>query len=180
VEAFAKKGTEFAGVILISGFTNLPNLLQSYAISGWVPVLAPLKWLPAVQKGFAEYLVDTWPSATRLANFVRISKRIRLFIIHARNDYEIPYTQSNELFLAAANATTTGMDSSLVERMKARSTVDMGEGSFASTWKAGENKIIRQQVVGYGGHNRVMTYPHVALAALKAFELDKGGLLPEQ
>jgi abhydrolase domain-containing protein 12 len=181
VEEFAKNGTEFAGVILNSGFTDLPNLLQSYAIGGWVPALAPLKHLPAIQKRFAGYLTDTWPSATRLANFVRISKRVRLFIIHARNDYEIPYTQSNGLFIAAANATTsTGMELSLLEKMKARGTVDMGEGSFVSTWKAGGNKIIRQQVVGYGGHNRVMTYAPVALAVLKAFELDDGGLLPEE
>jgi abhydrolase domain-containing protein 12 len=181
VESFAKNGIEFAGVILISGFTDLPNLLQSYAIGGWVPVLAPLKRLPAIQKGFAEYIVDKWPSATRLANFVRISKRVRLFIIHARNDYEIPYMQSNGLFAAAANATTsTGMELNLLEKMKARSTVDLGEGSFVSTWKASENKIIRQQVVGYGGHNRVMALPPVALAALKAFELDEGGLLPEE
>jgi abhydrolase domain-containing protein 12 len=180
VDFFAENGIEFAGVILISGFIDLPNLLQSYAIGGWIPVLAPLKRLPAIQKAFAGYLVDKWPSATRLANFVRMSKRVRLFIIHARNDYEIPYTQSNGLFAAAANATTsTGMELSLLEKMKARSTVDLGGGSFVSTWKAGGNKIIRQQVVGYGGHNRVMTYPHVALAALKAFELDDGGLLPE-
>jgi len=178
---FVENSIEFAGIILISGFTDLPNLLQSYAIGGWIPVLAPLKRLPAIQKGFAGYLVDKWPSATRLANFVRMSKRVRLFIIHARNDYEIPYTQSNGLFAAAANATTsTGMDLSLLEKMKARNTVDLGEGSFVSTWKAGGNKIIRQQVVSYGGHNRVMTYPHVALAVLKAFELDDGGLLPEE
>jgi abhydrolase domain-containing protein 12 len=181
VEAFAKNSIEFAGVILISGFTDLPNLLQSYAIGGWVPVLAPLKRFPAIQKGFAGYLVDKWPSATRLANFVRISTRVRLFIIHASNDYEIPYTQSNGLFAAAANATTsTGMELSLLEKMKARSTVDLGEGSFVSTWNAEGSRIIRQQVVGYGGHNRVMTYPYVALAALKAFELDEGGFLPEE
>ncbi len=181
MEAFAKNGTEFAGLILNSGFTDLPNLLQSYAIGGWVPVLAPLKYLPNVQKRFAEYLIDTWPSTIRLANFVRISKRVRIFILHARDDYEIPYAQSDGLFLAAANATTaTGMDLSLLNKMKARGTVDMGEGSFVSTWKAGGDKIIRQQVINYGGHNRVMTYAPVALAALKAFELDEGGLLPEE
>jgi abhydrolase domain-containing protein 12 len=152
VEAFAKNGTEFAGVILISGFTDLPNLLQNYAIAGWVPVLSPLKRLPIIQKAFAGYLTDLWPSATRLANLVRISKRVRLFIIHARNDYEIPYTQSNGLFAAAANATTsTGMELSLISKMKARSTVDMGDGGFISTWKAGGNKVIRQEVIAYGG-----------------------------
>lgn len=156
VEAFAKNRTEFAGVILISGFTELPKLLTSYAIGGWVPLLAPLRRSPKVQKLFFSYVVDSWPSATRIANFVRMSRRIRLFIIHARNDYEIPYTQSHELFAAAANATTpAGMGEGLLNRMKARNTVDMGDGAFISTWKAGGNKIIREQIVGYGGKLKV-------------------------
>ncbi len=152
VESFAKNRTEFAGVILISGFTELPTLLTSYAIGGWVPLLAPLRRSPKLQKLFTSYLVDRWPSATRLANFVRISHRVRLFIIHARNDYEIPYVHSDGLFAAAANATTpAGMGAGLLNKMKMRSTVDMGEGAFISTWKAGGNKIIREQIVGYGG-----------------------------
>jgi predicted peptidase len=158
VESFTKNGTEFAGIILISGFTDLPNLLKNYAIAGYLPVLAPLKRLPVIQKAFTGFLADRWPSATRLANFVRLSKRVRLFIIHARNDYEIPYTQSDGLFAAAANATTsTGMELNLINKMKARSTVDMGDGAFISTWKAGGNKVIRQEVIAYGGK-----YSHVS------------------
>jgi hypothetical protein len=30
------------------------------------------------------------------------------------------------------------------------------------------------------GHNKVITYAPVSLAVLKAFELDDGGLLPEE
>jgi abhydrolase domain-containing protein 12 len=152
VNIFAERGVEFAGVILISGFTDLTTLLTSYAIGGWVPLLAPLQRYPVVQKWFMSYVVDKWPSATRLANFVRVSQRVRLFIIHARNDYEIPYIHSEALFAAAANVTTDGgMDVGLFAKMKARGTVDMGDGAFVSTWKAGGDKIIREQIVAYGG-----------------------------
>lgn len=152
VEYFAKNGAEFVGVILLAGFTDLPNLLRYYAIGGWVPVLSPLKYLPAIQERYAGYIVDKWTSATRLANYVRISKRVRLFIIHARDDYEIPYTQSDELFAAAANATTsTGMEHGLLNKMKARNTVDIGDGAFVSTWKADGNRIVRQEILSYGG-----------------------------
>lgn len=137
--------------MLVAGFTNLPSLLTTYSIAGWVPVLAPLGAAPKLYKLFTEYIVDKWPSAARLANFVRLSKRVRLFIVHSKDDYEIPWFQSEGLFAAAANATTEeGMDLKLMEKMKARSTIDMGDGAFISTWKAGGNKIIREEVVAYG------------------------------
>jgi abhydrolase domain-containing protein 12 len=151
VERFAKRGIDFAGVVLIAGFTSMENLLIEYSIAGYIPLLSPLKSHPALQKYLISYVVDTWESATRLANIVRLSKKIRLFIIHAKDDYEIPWTQSEGLFAAAANATIDGgMDVALFEKMKARSTIDMGDGAFVSTWKASENKIIREEIVAYG------------------------------
>lgn len=189
VEYFAEKGIEFAGVILISGFTDMATLLTSYAVGGWLPLLAPFRQYSGLQKWYTGFVVDKWHSGDRLANFVRISKRLRLTIIHAKDDYEIPYQNSEALFVVAANATTSpGMELNLINKMKARGTVHMGNGAFISTWKAGANKIIREQIVAYGGelaldavhtthltvlgHNRVTTYAPVALAALKAFELD--------
>lgn len=151
VEHFVKEGREFAGVILVAGFTNLQSLLLSYKIAGYIPVLSPLRLYPRLYQLFASFLVDTWPSATRLANFVKLSKRLRLFIIHSKDDYEIPWRQSEGLFTTATNATTDGgIGLSLLNSMKARSTVDMGDGAFVSTWKAGGNKIIREEIVNYG------------------------------
>ena len=152
VESFAEKGIEFAGVILISGFTDMATLLTSYAVGGWLPLLAPFRQYSALQACYAGFLVDKWHSGKRLANFVRASKRLRLTIIHAKDDYEIPYRNSEALFAVAANATTsTGMDLNLFNKMKARGTVDMGNGAFISTWKAGNNKVIREQIILYGG-----------------------------
>lgn len=152
VDYFAGIGTEFAGVVLISGFSDVPRLITTYSIGGWVPILSPLKHSPALERLFTSYVVDLWPSASRLANFVRISKRVRLFIIHAMDDLEIPWLQSELLFAAAANGTTSGgMSEDLLKKMKARNTVEMGNGAFISTWKASPEKIIRQEIVAYGG-----------------------------
>lgn len=150
-EHFGKSGISFAGVIVIAGFTDLPTLLTSYSIGGWVPILSPLSSFPWLQAWFASYVVDKWPSAQRLANFVRMSKRVRLFIIHAKDDFEIPWFHSEGLFAAAANATTgAGMEPSMIQKMKARNTVDMGNGAFVSTWNDGGNRIIREQIVANG------------------------------
>ncbi len=150
-EHFAKKGVDFAGVVLVAGFTTIPELLPEYSIGGYLPALSPLRPYPILLRLLTSYIVDKWPSTERLANFARLSKKMKLFIIHARDDWEIPWTQSNKLFAAAANATTDGgMSIDLFEKVKARSTIDMGDGAFVSTWKTGENKIIRQEVLAYG------------------------------
>jgi abhydrolase domain-containing protein 12 len=126
--------------------------VTSYAVGGWFPLLGPFRQYSVLQTWYTGFVVDKWHSGERLANFVRASKRLRLTIIHAKDDYEIPYQNSEELFAVAANATTsTGMDLNLLNKMKARGTVHMGNGAFISTWKAGGNKIIREQIVAYGG-----------------------------
>ena len=155
-EHYAKEGVNFAGIVLVAGFTTLIDLLPSYSIAGVLPILSPLKSAPAFMKLWSTYIVDTWSSTTRLANFVRLSKKVRLFIVHAKDDNEIPWTNAEGLFLAAANATTeNGMEVSLIEKMKARNTIDMGDGAFISTWKSGDDKIIREEIVSYGRR-----YPH--------------------
>jgi len=151
VEHFTEKGMDFAGVVLVAGFTSIPNLLTGYSILGYIPILSPFGTHPALQRLLASYVVDEWPSVTRIANIVRQSKKLRLFIIHSKDDPEIPWSHSEGLFAAAANATTDGgMDTDLFQKIKARSTTDMGDGSFISTWKASSDKIIREEIVGHG------------------------------
>lgn len=133
------------------GFSNLPDLLTKYSIAGYLPILSPIGPYPRLKKILRDHIIDKWPSTERLANFVRLSKRVRLFIIHSKNDPEIPWTESEALFAAAANATTDGgMEIELFKKMKARTTIDMGNGAFVSTWKTGDDKIIREEIVSYG------------------------------
>jgi abhydrolase domain-containing protein 12 len=151
VEHFAKEEINFAGVILISGFSDLPNLLTSYSIAGVMPLLSPLGWLPSVQTLFKNHIIDAWPSAKRISNFVRWSKKVRLFIIHAHDDYEIPWRHSDALFAAATNAQIPGMVPEVFAKIKERGTVDMGDNAFISTWKAEPGKIIQEIIVAFGG-----------------------------
>lgn len=148
---FARQSIEFAGVVLVSGFTSIPGLLTEYAIAGVLPILAPFGKHPALQRLLASRVVDKWESAERISHLVKLSKRLRLFIIHSRDDPEIPWTQSEDLFAVAANATTKGgMGLELFEKTKKRGTIEMGDGTFISTWKDGKDKIIREEIVGHG------------------------------
>ena len=153
---FAKQGIEFAGIVMIAGFMSLPTLFTTYKMGGLIAPLVPLSRYPKILNWLSNQITDTWESASRLASFVRISNRVRLFLIHAINDPTIPWTHAEGLFAAAANATTDGsMSLERLNSMKKRNTIALGDGAFISTWNDGGNKIIREEVVAYGGEYRL-------------------------
>ncbi len=141
---------EFAGVVLAAAFSDIPTLMLTYSAGGIVPILSPLRPYPRLQKWFIGRIRDTWNTKTRLANFVNQSRKVRLELVHARNDFDIPWKHSDTLFYAAANATTeVGMSEKEVNSVK--STIDLGEAGWVNTWNAGGNKKIRQEIVLHGG-----------------------------
>lgn len=151
VEHFAKEGVDFAGVIVIASFSDLPTLLTRYSPGGLLPLLHPIEWFKGVHQRFPSVVVDKWYSALRLSNFVLLGRRVKLFIIHARDDHEIPCSHSDTIFAAAANAVSPGMDEDLFVSMKERNTIHMADGASISTWRASPGKIIQEIIVANGG-----------------------------
>lgn len=152
-EHFAMQGVEFAGVILIAGFSNLPNLLSSYTAAGWIPVLSPFRSFPPLLRFFQSFVVDKWKSAERLAHVVTLTQtRLRLTFIHAKNDLEIPCNEDDALFKSTANATIReDLDDDSFLAWKEQQTLRRDDGSFVATTKAEPDIIIRQELVPYGG-----------------------------
>ncbi|KAI0877764.1 Alpha/Beta hydrolase protein [Hypoxylon argillaceum] len=179
VEHFALRGIEFAGVILLAGFSNVPTLLSSYSGAGFIPVFSPLRPIPPLLRLFQSFIVDKWNSANRLAEIVRLTRtRLRLTLIHAKNDLEIPCHESDALFKSAANATLDQvLDDEAFQPWKRQRTTQFDDGTFISTVKAEPDIIIRQELVAYGGHNGVMLSSAVALAVMRAFSLDTDTLI---
>jgi abhydrolase domain-containing protein 12 len=175
-------GIEFAGVVLVAGFPDMASLLTSYAIGGWVPLLSPLRAHATLQRWYMGCVVDRWNTAGRIGALVRHSRRLRLFLLHARDDYEIPWGNSDALFAVAANATSweetegRGMEGGLIERLKKKRTRELGVGSggWESTWNDGRGRRVVQRVVPFGGHNRVTTYADLGVLVLRAFGFGEG------
>lgn len=70
---YADMGVEFAGIILCAAFTNAGNAFASYSIAGIIPILAPVKMIPAVQSWFSHRMQDTWQTDVRLVALTRKS-----------------------------------------------------------------------------------------------------------
>ncbi|KAI1282891.1 alpha/beta-hydrolase [Xylaria sp. FL0933] len=174
VEYFALRGIEFAGVILIAGFSNVPSLLSSYSGAGFIPILSPLRPIPPLLRFFQSFVVDKWDSAGRLANVVRLTrKRLRLTFIHAKNDIEIPCHESDALFRSAATATMNQeLDDEAFLSWKDQKSTRFDDGSFITVVTAEPDIVIRQELVPYGGHNKVMLSSTVALAVMRTFYSD--------
>ena len=92
------------GMILISGFANIPHLLESYRIGGVVPILSPLISLfpGAVTGWLQDFIVDRWDSARRLCGLAKtvtgLEGGLKVHIIHAVDDKEISVFHSDALF----------------------------------------------------------------------------------
>ena len=164
-------GVEFKALVLVSAFEDIPSLMLTYAIGGVVPILSPLRPYPFLQRWFAQGIQETWRTGERLAGLVRRAKGCRVFLVHARNDFDIPWSHGESLFRVAANATTErGMRGREIDAVKWHT--ELGRGGWRDEWKAegreGGIKYARLEVVPHGGHNRLMTYPVVSKAIVDA------------
>ncbi|KAI1100837.1 alpha/beta-hydrolase [Jackrogersella minutella] len=173
-EHFATQGIEFAGVVLVAGFSTLPNLLSTYKAAGFIPVLSPFRAIPPLFRSFQGFVVDKWKSADRLAHVVSLTQtRLRLTLIHAKNDLDIPCHESDVLFRSASRAIVDEeLDNDGFSSWKEQRTLLRDDGTFVAVAKADPDTIIREELVRYGGHNDVMMSSAVSLAVMRSFGLD--------
>ncbi|KAK1752968.1 Alpha/Beta hydrolase protein [Echria macrotheca] len=178
-EYFAKEGVDFAGVVLVAGFSSLPTMLSRYSIAGYVPILAPFRVSPWLLKKFMGFIVDKWASADRWEKITKMVKarrgRLRLHLVHAKNDWDIPYHEDDRLFAAAVRGTMEeAEDGESLAVKKAARTVHRDRDSSVSTWTDGGVEI-RQELFPYGGHNDLMFYAPVLIAVMRSFGIGSGG-----
>lgn len=154
---------DFKAVVLTAAFSDLPTLLKSYRIGGMIPILAPLRLYPRIQRWFQAQTIDTWMTKSRIAALVRAAKarvdgRLRLHLLHAINDLEISYRNSEELFHVAANASSAmAIDAWEFESKKNRSLRMRGPGKME--WvDIGEGKEVVLDVQGAGGEFKDIVY----------------------
>ena len=202
-EKFSReKGIDFAGVVLVASFSSLPTMLANYALGGVVPLLKPLSVCPPALRFLLHFVVDKWPSLDRLAALTAQTRlrdgRLRLSLVHAADDWDIPCVESVKIFEAAARASLedgSSLDEATFLEMKDGRTDVRGDAAFKITWKE-KDIVITHEQFPYGGellhylvmpsvfeahnviadltegHNDIMVYAPVPQAILAAFGLD--------
>ncbi|KAF2856919.1 hypothetical protein T440DRAFT_463133 [Plenodomus tracheiphilus IPT5] len=197
----------YASIILISPFRSLPFLLKTYKISGIIPILKPLAGYPRIAKLVEARILDTWDTAARLGALVKFATatftatatatststststsntnsdsdhHLRLTLIHARNDQDITFRESEALYTPLQSEILAWEGASATEE---RRSIHGGErvkrGAFAyrkveveregGSGGSGGSVRVELEVVRYGGHNEVAGWNAVGLAVRRAF-----------
>ncbi|TRX97000.1 hypothetical protein FHL15_002306 [Xylaria flabelliformis] len=167
----------FSGLVLVAPFADVESLTATYRIAGTVPLLDPVAKFPRLLAWLNTLIITKWPSKTKLADFIRQcedmdqeSPRYDVTIIHAEDDYDIPWSHSEKLFWHAANASMThGITFDELEKEKIASRVNNDAGGWAVERRT-RRGVIREEIMKYGLHDRIMSYPVVSLAVMRAFK----------
>lgn len=170
----------FSGTVLVAPFADVELLTATYRIAGKVPLLEPVAKFPRLLSLLNKFIRDKWPSKDRLAAFVKLhetstpSERPEYWIniLHGEDDFDIPWTHSEQLFWHAVNATEpAGITFEELEKEKSEARVDMGAGGWAVERRTARG-MIREEILKHGLHDRIMGYPAVSLAVFRAFHHD--------
>jgi len=107
------------------------------------------------------FIRDKWSTNTRTASYVRASEvsgsRYRVTIIHAEDEYDIPWRHTPVVFWHAISGTLLdGLDGyEYVHQMKSKIRKDLGAAGSVVEWKT-EHGIIREEILKHGLHDLVM------------------------
>jgi hypothetical protein len=92
------------------------------------------------------------------ANSVTNGKKYRFTIIHAEDDYNIPWHHSELLFRHAVNASVSTGITYDGEQKKLDSKRDLGAAGSVMEWRT-TNGIIQEEILNTGLHDVIMGYP---------------------
>lgn len=145
-----------------------------------IPLLSPVACFRNALAYFNRFIISKWPSKDKLAALIRHCEHLKLAqleskyditLIHAEDDYDIPWMHSEIVFWHAVNA-TLDPEASLsfveLEAEKERQKSALGAGGWEMEWRGGGG-VVREQIVKHGLHDRIMSYPIVSLAIARAF-----------
>lgn len=170
----------FAGTVLVAPFSDVESLTRTYKVAGTIPLLSPIAMFPPLLAFFNKFIHTKMPSKDTLAALIRHldettvdnrRKKYDITMIHAEDDYDIPWVHSDVMFWHAVNATQNRshpMSFEQLEQKKAENKIALGAGGWEMKWE-GKAGVIREQIVQHGLHDRIMSYPVVSLAVSEAF-----------
>ena len=161
----------FAGSILVAPFVDTPTLVATYRIAGTIPLLSPLARFPVLFRFLTSFLIDTWSSKDRIANYIRTNEangqKYQLALIHAEDDWDVPWHHTTMLYWHAVNATSLlGITYGDLENIRNESWQDLGAGGSVMEWRT-PNGILREEIMKTGLHDVIMGNPVITMGVMR-------------
>lgn len=163
----------FAGTILVAPFVDVATLLSTYRVAGVIPILSPIARFSPLFKYLQQFIRDKWSNKDAIAQYIRTNEfnreKYRLTIIHAEDDWDIPWHHSQLLFWHAANASIpAGISYDGLQEKKSESKADLGAAGSMMEWRTSHG-VIREEILKTGLHDVIMGYPAVTMAVMRCF-----------
>ncbi|KAL9000763.1 MAG: hypothetical protein Q9188_005612 [Gyalolechia gomerana] len=163
----------FAGAVLVAPFTDVATLVATYSIAGTIPVLAPLARFPRIFGYLRTFIRDTWSNKDRIAKYVQINEKngekYRMTLIHAEDDWDIPWHHTETLFWYAVKATNArGISDDELQQRKQELKTDLGAAGSVVEWRTNTGTI-REEILKTGLHDVIMGDPVISLAVMRIF-----------
>lgn len=164
----------FAGTVLVAPFVDVAMLASSYRVAGKIPLLSPLAIFSLLFNYLQRFIRDKWSSKDRIAQYIRANEangeKYRLTIIHAEDDYDIPFHHTSTLFWHAINATLpVGISYEDLQEKKSSSMRNLGAAGSIMQWQT-ENGLIREEILKTGLHDVIMGYPIISMAVMRMWQ----------
>ncbi|KAL9110599.1 MAG: hypothetical protein Q9227_004957 [Pyrenula ochraceoflavens] len=154
-----KLANPFRGIVLQSPFTSIPTLLNTYSIKGVIPpLLSPLAPYPRFQKWVISKIADRWDTASRVQELISNPRTsLDLSIVHARDDWEIPWREGRGVWDAAILGSAGSGGLTVLEGSAEAGEYEtrIWESDNGRDNEAIAKKRVRWERIRYGGHNKV-------------------------
>ncbi|KAI4239890.1 MAG: hypothetical protein L6R40_005442 [Gallowayella cf. fulva] len=163
----------FAGAVFVAPFADVASLVATYRVAGSIPILSPLARFPRVFKYLTTFIHDKWLSKDRIAKYIRLNEenggKYSLTLIHAEDDWDIPWHHTEILFWNAINATVAqGISYDELEQKKIERKIDLGAAGSVMEWRT-KSGVIREEILKTGLHDVVMGNSVVTMAVMRIF-----------
>ena len=164
----------FSGTVLVAPLVDVATLVLTYRLAGTIPIISPLAQFPVVFKYLQRFIRDKWLSRDHIAQYVRANEAnresYRLTLIHAEDDYDVPWHYTPTVFWHAVNASVpAGISYDELEEKKLESKKDLGAAGTIMEWRT-ENGVIREEILKSGLHDVIMGYPIITMAVMRIFQ----------
>jgi abhydrolase domain-containing protein 12 len=164
----------FTGTVLVAPFVDATTLMSTYRLAGTIPLLSPVASFPSLFNYLSSFVRDKWLSKYRIARYVQANEanreKYRLTLIHAEDDYDIPWHHTPNLFWHAVNASVpSGISLDELDEKKAHSKKDLGDAGSIMEWRT-EQGVIREEILKTGLHDVIMGYPIITMAVMRIFQ----------
>lgn len=169
----------FRGMVLVAPFADVELLTATYRVAGTIPLLSPVARFPRLLALLNRFIKSKWRSREKLAALIRTAeeerggagRRYHVDIMHAEDDYDIPWSHSEHLYHAAVDAARAGgggVSFEELDREKGATRRALGAGGWVACHETARG-VVREHILKHGLHDVIMSFPVIGLAIARAF-----------